>query len=76
MDNHTSDFVIDSHGSLDSEQIEILLNKVDMQNSLLKLGSNDQKVIEDMKDTIQYQQSVILKREKLVQAINHNVKHL
>lgn len=40
-------------------QIEKLLSKVDLQGSLFKLGTSDQKVIADMKDAIHYQQSVI-----------------
>ena len=40
------------------------------------MGTNDQELIELMKDTILYQTTVIHKRSMLVQAITHNVKYL
>ena len=47
-----------------------------MTSTMINMNANDNQVIKEMKSTIQYQQSVIKKREMLVKAINHNVKHL
>ena len=40
------------------------------------MATTDQNLISLMKDTILYQQGVMIKRERLVHSIVHNVKYL
>jgi len=61
---------------MNDEQIELLLNKVNMNNTFLKLNTHDTKLIGVMKDTIAYQHTIAKKREMLVYAITHNVRYL
>ena len=61
---------------MDSEELEKLLSRVNMQAATIHMEARDEKLIYDMRDTIKFQQSVIKKREKLVYAITHNVQHV
>lgn len=61
---------------IDEDQIDALLSKVNMNNTFLKMNTNDQKLINVMKETILYQHTIMKKREMLVHAITHNVKYL
>ena len=47
-----------------------------MNNAFLKMATNDADLIQYMKKTIEYQNNVLKKRNKLVTAITHNVKYL
>ena len=47
-----------------------------MDNTLISMASNDTNLIRQLKATVQYQQSVMVKREKLVFAITNNVMYL
>jgi len=40
------------------------------------MATNDKQLIDAMKETITYQSNMIVKREKLVLAITHNIKYL
>lgn len=40
------------------------------------MANNDPDLIQNMKDTIEFQQSVLKKRDRLVRAITHNVQYL
>ena len=57
-------------------QIDDLLEKVNGDSSFLQMASNDQELINLMKSTILYQKEIVIKREKLVYAITHNVNYL
>lgn len=48
--------------NLNPQQVDELLAKVNMNRSFLQMGTNDQELIELMKDTIMYQTTVIHKR--------------
>ena len=61
---------------LDPKQVKDLLNKVNHDNSFLNLSVTDNELIDRMKNVIEYQYNVIKKRERLVQAITHNVRYL
>ena len=61
---------------MDTEELERLLKRVDMQTATIQMETRDDKLIHDMRDTIKFQQSVLQKREQLVYAITHNVQHL
>jgi hypothetical protein len=69
--------------NLEPSQVEHLLGRVgnfkspiDLDNTFLSMATNDEELIELMKDTIDYQKNVIEKRERLVYAITRNVKYL
>lgn len=47
-----------------------------MDNTFISMASNDTNLIRNLKGIIQYQQSVMIKREKLVFAITNNVSYL
>ena len=59
--------------SMNDFQVDALLKRVDMNHSFLSMATNDQELITLMKETIEYQRSVLDKRKKLVLAITHNV---
>lgn len=47
-----------------------------MKTSFLKLATDDDNLIDHLKEIIDYQCKVITKRETLVYGITHNVKYL
>lgn len=51
-------------------------NPINHATTFLSMATNDDELIQLMKDTIEYQKNVIDKREKLVYAITHNVRYL
>lgn len=61
---------------LDEYQVDHLLTKVNFNNTFLQMANNDPDLIQNMKDTIEFQQSTLKKRDQLVKAITHNVQYL
>ena len=47
-----------------------------MNSAFCNLANSDQELITLMKNTIEFQKTVMKKRESLVKAITHNVKYL
>lgn len=61
---------------LEMPQIEQLMSRVGMDNTFLRMATQDFELIARMKATIIYQNEVQNKREKLLIAITNNVQYL
>ena len=61
---------------IESKQSQRQQEKVSLNNSLLKMATGDTELIHEMKNRIQYLQSVMVQREKLLFAITNNVHYL
>lgn len=61
---------------LDMDQVDQLMSRVSMDNTFLRMATADLDLIAKMKQTIEYQNTVTQKREKLLLAITNNVQYL